>query len=126
MRRAGLGLVLVLVATFGLVSLSRAQPIRYVALEPAAGTLENVFTVTGTGFLPGEAAVHTFVAPDGSIELGRENGAPALHFADETGMFQFQFVPQRDFASPVPGPWKLNVCLTDWRTCATLEFTLSG
>jgi hypothetical protein len=102
-----------------------AQPARFVALEPAIGSLETVFTVTGTGFLPGEAAVHTFIAPDGTALPPR--GEPgALQLADEQGVFQFQFVPASDFAAPVPGEWKLTVCLTDRRTCATLAFTVLG
>lgn len=102
-----------------------AQPARFVALEPARGSLETVFTVTGTGFLPGEAAVHTFIAPDGTA-LPPRGDAAALQLADEQGVFQFQFVPADDFAAPAPGEWKLMVCLTDRRTCATLPFTVIG
>ncbi|MCS6801877.1 MAG: hypothetical protein RMM58_01910 [Chloroflexota bacterium] len=119
--------LLVIAAAWLLVasSTAAAQPVRFVALEPAVGTLDTVFTVTGTGFLPGEAAIHRFTSPDGLVFSPADDLA-ALHLADEQGVFQFQFVPLHDFVAPSPGQWTLTVCLTDRRTCATLEFTLTG
>jgi hypothetical protein len=101
------------------------QPARFVALEPAVGGLTTVFTVTGTGFLPGEAAIHHFTAPDGTA-IPPGEASLVVQLADEQGVFQFQFVPLQEFPAPVPGAWKLTVCLTDRRTCATLDFTITG
>ncbi|GIW05329.1 MAG: hypothetical protein KatS3mg060_0134 [Dehalococcoidia bacterium] len=127
MRRFSVVLSLAIVASLLPVALPAvaAQPARFVALEPATGTLDTTFIVTGTGFLPGEAAIHRFTAPDGTVSPA-DRELLDVHFADEQGVFQFQFVPLQEFATPVPGPWKLTVCLTDRRTCATLDFTITG
>ncbi|MFN8533183.1 MAG: hypothetical protein U0556_06525 [Dehalococcoidia bacterium] len=116
-------LMIAIVALLLPVGVTAAQPARYIALEPAAATLDAVFTVTGTGFLPGEVAIHSFTSPDGT-EFSP--GPAAVHLADDQGIFQFQFVPILDFTTPVPGPWKLTVCLNDRRTCATLDFTIAN
>ena len=114
-----LGSLLVAVAAMAAVATASAQS--EITISPTSGSEHDVFSVEGTGLMPGLALDINFKSPEGDIfTLG-----DSVWLVDEDGEFEFHFVPAESFVGAGKGIWIVQVCAANTDNCVQGNFQIT-
>ncbi len=123
MRKFVLAFVIGVVAFGSLVGSALADASVYIS--PASGLQDDVFTITGSGFVPGQGLAELYVSPAGETFTRYIDGNRAVVVVDDDGTFRVTLIPSIDFSGASAGDWIVRLCTEDTAECYQTTITIS-
>ena len=123
MRKFVLAFVIGVVAFGSLVGSALADAGVYIT--PASGNQNDAFTITGSGFVPGQGVAELYVSPAGETFTRYIDGNRAVVVVGDDGTFTVYLVPSVDFAGATAGDWIIKLCTEDTGECYQATITIN-
>jgi hypothetical protein len=82
-------------------------------VAPPAGSQDDTFTFTGSGFDAGTVFDERYISPAGQVLAYIIDGQPAVITTDDGGNFSVDVHPNVDFAGHDAGDWGVLFCKRD-------------
>ena len=123
MRKPLLALTLGLIACLALMTTAFAD--QQVSITPGGGSQDDVFVLSGTGFVPGTRLAEVYVSPDGQKFTFYIGDTPTVIVVGDDGTFAVPILPRTDFQGGTAGDWGVAVCTIEetpncWATTITI------